>query len=97
MDAGQCSELALAGGPYSGAALNPARVLGPSLVFQCYWDTVPVYVTAELLGAFFAALLTMPLYGFGPHVSAGGRPTADAEVTLPDEKSIVLTAGAPAY
>ena len=31
-----------AGGPYSGAALNPARVLGPSMVFHCYWDTVPV-------------------------------------------------------
>ena len=70
-----------AGGPYSGAALNPARVLGPSMVFHCYWDTVPVYVTAELLGAFLAALLTMPLYGFGPHLSAGGQPTPDAEVT----------------
>lgn len=54
-----------AGGPYSGAALNPARVLGPSLVFHCYWETVPVYVIAQLLGAAGAACLTMPLYGFG--------------------------------
>jgi glycerol uptake facilitator-like aquaporin len=51
------------------------------MVFHCYWDTVPVYVTAELLGALLAALLTMPLYGFGPHVSAGSQPTAEIEVT----------------
>jgi len=71
----------IAGGPYSGAALNPARVLGPSMVFHCYWDTVPVYVTAQLLGAFLAALLTMPLYGFGPESSTcGGQAAADAEV-----------------
>ena len=66
------------GGPYSGAALNPARVLGPSMVFHCYWDTVPVYVSAQLLGAFLAALLTMPLYGFGPHLSSGSQAAAAA-------------------
>ena len=51
------------------------------MVFHCYWDTVPVYVTAELLGALLAALLTMPLYGFGPHVSGGSQPMPDAEVS----------------
>jgi len=71
------------GGPYSGAALNPARVLGPSMVFHCYWDTVPVYVSAQLLGAFLAALLTMPLYGFGPESGmSGGQAAVDAEVCL---------------
>lgn len=36
------------------------------MVFHCYWATVPVYIAAELFGAVFAALLMMPLYGFGP-------------------------------
>ena len=67
------------GGPYSGAALNPARVLGPSMVFHCYWDTVPVYICAQLLGATIAACLTMPLYGFGPWVVLG-RMHQDLEV-----------------
>ena len=41
-----------------------------------------VYVTAQLLGAFLAALLTMPLYGFGPECGVGGGQgaAADAEV-----------------
>jgi Major intrinsic protein len=71
-----------AGGPYSGAALNPARVLGPSLVFHCYWSTVPVYIVAQLLGALVAALATMPLYGFGPWVAGGPaalQPEVDAQ------------------
>ena len=75
----QCAPLcAGAGGIYSGAALNPARVLGPSLVFGCYWETVPVYILAQLVGATAAAFLTMPLYGFGVWV-APGSPT-DVEV-----------------
>ena len=69
----------MSGGPYSGAALNPARVLAPSMVFHCYWDTVPVYISAQLLGAVLAAALTMPLYGFGPWVVAG-RTHQDLEV-----------------
>ena len=28
---------AFIGGPFTGAALNPARVLGPALVYNCYW------------------------------------------------------------
>ena len=51
------------------------------MVFHCYWDTVPVYVSAQLLGAALAALLTMPLYGFGLEVGAGGQAAADAEVS----------------
>lgn len=54
-----------AGGPFTGAALNPARVFGPALVFNCFWDTVFVYIFGQLLGGFFAAVLVLPLYGFG--------------------------------
>lgn len=57
--------LLFSGGPYTGAALNPARVLGPAMVFHCYWDTVFVYIFAELIGAAIAAALIIPLYGFG--------------------------------
>lgn len=55
----------LSGGPSTGAALNPARVLGPAMVFHCYWDTAFVYVFAEFFGAAIAAALVLPLYGFG--------------------------------
>ena len=30
--------------------LNPARVLGPALIYRCYWRTVPVYITAQYAG-----------------------------------------------
>ncbi|CAL8468984.1 g8525 [Coccomyxa elongata] len=56
---------AFVGGPSTGAALNPARVLGPAMVFHCYWDTAFVYVFAEFFGAAIAAALVLPLYGFG--------------------------------
>ena len=52
-------------GPYTGAALNPARVLGPSLVFNCFWNTAFLYMTGQLLGGLLAAALVLPLYGFG--------------------------------
>ena len=38
-------------------------MLGPALVFHCYWSTAFVYVFAEFFGAAFAAALVVPLYG----------------------------------
>ena len=43
--------------------MNPARVLGPAMVFHCYWSTAFVYVFAEYFGALIAAALVVPLYG----------------------------------
>lgn len=56
---------ALAGGHLTGAALNPARVLGPAVVFGCSWNAVPVYIGAQLVGGALAALASWPLYGTG--------------------------------
>jgi aquaporin Z len=49
------------GGPYTGAAMNPARALGPQLV-QGFWDDAWVYYLGPLVGAALAALLYDLLY-----------------------------------
>lgn len=48
-----------------GGALNPARALGPSIVFVCNWNTTWVYVLAELAGGAVAGVASFPLYGRG--------------------------------
>jgi len=48
------------GGQYTGAALNPARVLGPMVVFDCGRDVAHLYI----LGQFTAALLAMSVFAF---------------------------------
>merc|ERR1719210_1681640 len=40
-----------AGGQYTGAALNPARVLGPAWVFLCGLDSYGYYILAHLTAA----------------------------------------------
>ena len=51
----------LAAGPLTGAALNPARALGPELVFNV-WDDWWVYIVGPGLGGAAAALLYNWLY-----------------------------------
>ena len=46
----------LAGGPLTGAAMNPARTLGPVLI-DVTWDDHPVYWIGPIVGAVLAALL----------------------------------------
>lgn len=64
---------ACTGGPMTGAALNPARVLGPSVVYSCYWATVPIYCLAQYMAGCLAALLCLPVYGAGPYASSVTR------------------------
>ncbi|KAL4439446.1 hypothetical protein ABPG77_008775 [Micractinium sp. CCAP 211/92] len=62
---------AFIGGPLTGAALNPARVFGPALIYNCYWNTAFVYIFAEYLGGAIAAVLALVLYGPGPEHGGG--------------------------
>jgi len=54
---------AFAAGPFTGAALNPARVLGSHIVFNCGWSHVPFYIAGEILGAALVPLAVFPFYG----------------------------------
>jgi aquaporin Z len=51
----------LAAGPLTGAALNPARALGPEIVFNV-WDDWWVYIVGPGIGGAVAALLFNWLY-----------------------------------
>jgi hypothetical protein len=49
-----------AGGKWTGAALNPARVIGPLAVFRCGTNVAWIYVLAQLL----AAVLSCCIFSF---------------------------------
>lgn len=54
------SALIVAGSQFTGTAINPARALGPAIVFHCHWNEVWLYIIAGLLSVCFvhvAALL----------------------------------------
>jgi MIP family channel proteins len=51
----------LVGGPFTGAAMNPARVLGPALVSH-HWANHGVYWVGPLLGGVLAAWLSDRLF-----------------------------------
>lgn len=46
---------ALVGGPYTGAALNFARVLGPAVVNGCGWESLWIYFLAHITAVALAA------------------------------------------
>lgn len=55
---------AFAAGPYTGAALNPARVLGSSIVFDCEKRSYAgYYIGGEMLAAAVVPLFIVPWYG----------------------------------
>jgi len=64
---------ALACGPLTGSLLNPARTLGPALVFQNVAATTSaLYLCAQFSGAALGAVVCRLLYG----VQGGGKAAA---------------------
>lgn len=49
-------------GPASGAHLNPIVTLGLALIGKFSWNLVPVYITAQMIGAMSGALLVWLSY-----------------------------------
>ena len=59
---------AFAAGPFTGAALNPARVLGSYFVFKCgNGDFVGYYIAGEMLAGFLVPFAVIPWYGVCPN------------------------------
>nr|ART66197.1 MIP1 [Chlamydomonas sp. ICE-L] len=61
---------AISGGPYTGASLNPARTIGPAVVFTCNIGVSFLYVFSEFCGGALAAGLSIFLYGRNPALKA---------------------------
>jgi len=74
----------LAGGPLTGAAMNPARAFGPELV-QGVWDDFLVYWIGPLAGGGIAALLYDLLYLRGLEPPVVGPPETGLEEPRPGE------------
>jgi aquaporin Z len=77
----------LAGGPMTGAAMNPARAFGPELV-QNVWDDFLVYWIGPLLGAGVAALLYELLYLRPLSPPVVGPPETGLEEPRPGETAV---------
>jgi hypothetical protein len=58
---------AMAAGRYTGAALNPARVLASPAVFSCDNTYLFYYVAGEFLGASLVPIIIAPWYGISPN------------------------------
>ena len=74
----------LAGGPLTGAAMNPARALGPELV-QNVWSDFWVYIVGPLLGAAAAAIAYDRLYLRQPAPVLPGRPGSGLDEPRPGD------------
>jgi aquaporin Z len=74
----------LATGPLTGAAMNPARALGPEIVFNS-WDDFWVYLVGPPVGAAVAALAYEWLYLGADRLPVIGTPASGVDEPRPGE------------
>jgi glycerol uptake facilitator-like aquaporin len=77
----------LMGGALTGAAMNPARALGPMLVHNT-WDDFWVWIVGPLAGATVAALLYELLYLKPPSPEVVGTPESGLDEPRPGETAL---------
>jgi aquaporin Z len=77
----------LAAGPLTGAAMNPARALGPELV-QGVWDDFWVYLVGPAVGAAVAGLAYDRLYLRAPRLPVVGTPASGVDEPRPGETAV---------
>ena len=77
----------LATGPLTGAAMNPARALGPEIVFNS-WDDFWVYLVGPPVGAAVAALAYEWLYLGADRLPVVGTPASGVDEPRPGEAAV---------
>jgi aquaporin Z len=77
----------LAAGPLTGAAMNPARALGPELV-QNVWDDFWVYLVGPAIGGAVAALAYDRLYLRADRPPVVGSPASGVDEPRPGETAL---------
>jgi aquaporin Z len=77
----------LAAGPLTGAAMNPARALGPELV-QGVWSDFWVYLIGPAVGAAVAGLAYDWLYLRAPRLPVVGTPASGIDEPRPGEAAV---------
>lgn len=77
----------LAAGPLTGAAMNPARALGPELV-QSIWDDFWIYLVGPAVGAAVAALAYDWLYLRADRPPVVGTPDSGLDEPRPGETAL---------
>jgi MIP family channel proteins len=75
------------GGPVTGAAMNPARALGPELASDS-WSGWWIYWVGPGIGAIFAALLYEYLYLRPPRPLVVGTPESGVDEPRPGETAV---------
>jgi MIP family channel proteins len=77
----------LATGPLTGAPMNPARALGPEIVFNI-WDNFWIYLVGPAIGGAVAALAYEWLYLRADRVPLVGTPESGVDEPRPGEAAV---------
>jgi aquaporin TIP len=77
----------LVGGPLTGAAMNPARALGPELV-QNVWGDFWIYLVGPAIGAAVAALAYEWLYLRADRLPVVGTPASGVDEPRPGQTAV---------